>query len=227
MTATDANPWLNYWQTLPAGHLLFDPEAEEFARNLLAAVPLDDSLRVLDYGCGYGSVALRIEPYVREIAVWDAAPSMCEAARKTLANVPNATMWDQHAGDFDVIIVNSVVQYMTASELTESLAGWHDLLAPGGRLVLADLSLTNHSAFSDMKSLLVFSLRNRYFLKALRLTLAERTRYDATAKAAPLLRIDPRALEADALRIGFGFQWLPRNLSHFRGRKTAILTRPA
>src|SRR5437773_7360951 len=121
-SATNENAWIDYWERLPPGRLLFAPEAAEFARNLQRAIPLNRSMRVLDYGCGYGAVPRLIAEHVKEIAYWDAAAGMRDAAARTLANVPNAALWQGDRGEFDLIVVNSVVQYMSGAELRERLS---------------------------------------------------------------------------------------------------------
>ena len=223
MTNTATSDWIDYWQTLPKGRLFFSPEAEEVARNLRPI--LSPSMRVLDYGCGYGGVTRLIAPYIKQISFWDAAASMRDAAAQALADVPNAVPWDNHGG-FDLILVNSVVQYMSEQELSEHLREWFYLLNPHGSLLLADLLLTNHRVISDILSLLSFSIRRGYFFSALRNTLAERRRYDRTAAATPLFHVEPSWLEVTARRCGYSLQWQPRNLTHFRGRRTAMLVRP-
>jgi SAM-dependent methyltransferase len=227
MIAAAPNGWIDYWQTLPPGRLLFSPEADEFAKNLQLAVPLNGSMRVLDYGCGYGAVARLLAPIVQKIDYWDAAESMRNAATRALGDLANVECWDGQSGQFDLIIVNSVVQYMSAGELSERLSQWRELLAPGGRLLLSDLIPTSHRGWSDVASLLSFSLRRGYFFTALKCTLAERRRYDRTAAAVPLFHIDVRWLEETAANVGYALKWLPKNLTHFRSRRSALLTRIA
>ncbi|CAN5214757.1 hypothetical protein BH11PLA2_BH11PLA2_02470 [soil metagenome] len=224
MTATENAAWVDYWQTLPEGRLLFAPEAEEFARNLLAAFPLNKSMRVLDFGCGYGSVTARLAPLVNEVRFWDAAASMRDAASRNLKPFVNAISDDEAAGPFDLIVVNSVVQYMSRDELRERLAEWHARLTPTGSLVLSDLIPKSHSSWGDITSLLRFSVRRGYFFTALRNTMIERGRYHKLCDRVPLLYIDPAELERDATAAGFRLRWLPRNLTHFRTRRTAVLT---
>jgi SAM-dependent methyltransferase len=227
MIAAAPNGWIDYWQTLPPGRLLFSPEAEEFAKNLQLAIPLNDSMRVLDYGCGYGAVTRLLAPAVQKIDYWDAAESMRDVATRALADLVNVECWDGHSGQVDLIVVNSVVQYMNVAELSERLGQWRELLVPGGRLLLSDLIPTTHRGWKDVVSLLSFSLRRGYFLTALKCTLAERRRYDRTAAVAPLFHVDVRWLEKTAANVGYALQWLPKNLTHFCSRRSALLTRIA
>jgi trans-aconitate methyltransferase len=219
-----ANPWLNYWQTLPAGNLLFAPEASEFVRNFITTIPVSQTMSVLDYGCGTGTVARLLAPSVKSIAFTDAAASMLGLATEQLADVTNASVWNGQ-GTFDLIIVNSVIQYLNSKSLQGLLAEWTPMLNPGGRIVLADLTPVGHRSAMDMLSLFRFSVRHGYFFTALRKTWAERRRYNATAMIAPLYRVDLDWLRQIAEQSGYRFERLPHNLTHFRNRVTVVLYR--
>jgi SAM-dependent methyltransferase len=225
VTPTAADPWLSYWENLPEDGLLFPPEAEEFVRNLRSAIPFQPTTRVLDFGCGFGHVAALLAPSVGPVAVWDAAASMRTHAAATLKPFQNAGVWDESSGPFDLILVNSVVQYMSADELAGRLRQWAGVLAPSGRVVLSDLTEPGHPTASDMWSLFRFSVRRGYLLRAVRNTLAERRRYNLTARERPLYRPTRSELLEHAAAAGLSVSYLSHNLTHFRGRATAVLTR--
>lgn len=220
-----ANPWLAYWERVPEGRLLFAPESEEYAGNFLREFGPKSTDRVLDYGCGFGQIALRIAPSVGSIAVWDEAENMRRIAGINLAGCGNGRVWDGVQSGFDYILVNSVVQYLSADELKSKIAEWVKLLAPNGRLVLSDLSEPGHSTLRDMASLFGFSLRRGYLVRAVRNTLAERRRYSATAQSRPLYHPSRGEVEQFAAAAGLSACYLARNLTHFRGRTTAVLRR--
>lgn len=218
--------WVSYWDQLPEGQLLFHPEAEEYVRNLLAAVPVTASMRVLDFGCGYGFVAELLSPRVGEVWLWDAAEGMRRWAAERLASCPNVKRIDLATTTdvrFDLILVNSVVQYMSPDEFVWWLGRWRGLLAPGGKVVISDLSDPNHRSLSDVLSLLSFSLRRGYFFQAIRNVLRERKRYQQTVNACPLLRVGREELTRLAAEASLSVRFLPCNLTHFRGRYAVIL----
>lgn len=224
MTAVPANPWLSYWDTLPEGRLLFPPECAAFAENFRRELHPGPTDKLLDYGCGFGHVAALLAPHVGAVRVWDAAPNMRAAA--VAASGGRSWEWDGKEGDFDFIVVNSVAQYMAPAELAGHVREWTVKLKPGGRLVLSDLSEPGHPALSDMWSLFRFSVRRGYFVAAVRNTLAERRRYNATAKTRPLYHPARDEVTAFAVGAGLAVRYLPQNLTHFAGRYTAILTKP-
>ena len=126
-------------------------------------------------------------------------------------------------GPFELILVNSVVQYMTASELHDWLKRWRPMLAAGGRVILSDLIPPAHSTLGDIVSLLRFGVRRGYLFRAMRGIWKERLRYKTAANQRPLLHVDRAALTADASQLGYSVRFLSRNLTHFSGRMTAVL----
>jgi cyclopropane fatty-acyl-phospholipid synthase-like methyltransferase len=212
--------WAEYWQTLPEGRLLFEPESVHAASRIIDEFQPGPATRILDFGCGYGAVALQLARTGASVHVWDVAASMREAA----ARHPQLHAWQPgQLGEFDLILLLSVVQYLSPTELAQRLSEFRELLPTGGRVVLADLSPPGHSTLADMQSLFWFSLKKGYLLRALRNTLRERGRYNATASQAPLWH--PTAEEITAAAVGFEVADLDKNLTHFRTRRTAVLTK--
>lgn len=228
MTTAPAS-WVSYWEELSEGQLLFRQEADEYVRRLTRALPPSPGSAVLDFGCGYGFVAEGLAPLVGSLYLWDAAESMRHHAARRLAGVANVYPLERveppPGGAFDLILVNSVVQYMTEEELAGWLGRWRPLLAPSGRVVLSDLIPPDHRSLSDVLSLLRFSLRRGYFCRALRNVLGERKRYQQTVRAHPLLHVGRDHLKQLAAAAGLTATFLPRNLTHFAKRYTAVLER--
>ncbi len=222
---TDAvNSWLAYWERVPEGCLLFTPESEEYARNFLREFDPKSTDRVLDYGCGFGQIARLLAPRVGAIRLWDEAENMRSIAAASVGACGNVGIWDRAEDGFDFILVNSVVQYLDAKELGAKVAEWAERLAPGGRIVLSDLSEPGHYTLSDIASLFRFSLRRGYLVRAARNTLAERRRYAATEQARPLYRPARDEIGRIAAAAGLSACYLAHNLTHFRGRYTAVLS---
>jgi cyclopropane fatty-acyl-phospholipid synthase-like methyltransferase len=228
MTAAPES-WVSYWEELSEGQLLFRQEAEECVRRLTQALPLSPGAVVLDFGCGSGFIAEGLAPLVGTIYLWDAAESMRRHAVRRLRGVANVRPLERLESPpgvcFDLILVNSVVQYMTEVELADWLGRWQSLLAPSGRVVLSDLIPPDHRSLSDVLSLLRFSLGRGYFCRALRNVLGERKRYQQTVRAHPLLHVGRDQLTQLAQAAGLTARFLPRNLTHFAKRYTAVLGR--
>jgi SAM-dependent methyltransferase len=220
--------WSEYWDHLENGDWLFSEQSDEYVTRLLAAVAVHSRTRVLDFGCGYGFVACALAPRVGSVAVWDASPRMRSRASATLRPHANARLIDLSqatpAERFDLILVNSVAQYMTSAEFDVWLERWHDLLAESGTLVLSDLLPPAHGTWVDVVDILSFSSRHRILLRTLREATVEVRRYWRTRAVQPLVRIHPDDLCRRAGVAGFDVAFMKRNLTHLTHRTTALLT---
>ena len=99
---------------------IFREQSDDYVRNLESAIELDQRARVLDFGCGFGFVAELLAPRVGELFLWDASANMRRRARVKVAGCRNIRFLDLSDTQasrrdlrFDLILVNSVVQYMT------------------------------------------------------------------------------------------------------------------
>ncbi len=76
----------------------------------------------------------------------------------------------QHAAD--LVVMNSVAQYITPDELNLAFAHIRDLLKPTGRFVLGDVLRRRSNAVSDAVALLRFGRSHGFFKDALKGLLA-------------------------------------------------------
>ncbi|HEX2970758.1 MAG TPA: class I SAM-dependent methyltransferase [Tepidisphaeraceae bacterium] len=119
---------------------------EAIARAIRAMLPLNRDWRVLEYGCGTGTLSFLLAPAVREVVAADASPGMLEQVRRKLALYPGTRMTpllldltcNPSPGDkFDLIVTAMTLHHVDDTErLLSSLGG---MLPQGGRLVVADL----------------------------------------------------------------------------------------
>lgn len=223
------NDWLSYFDELGETQMLFRLEAQVYVRQLRRAISLHRDLCVLDFGCGHGFIAAALAPLVGELHLWDAAPQMLQRAQRRLGNQDHVKVMDWSAPPeggkrFDLILVNSVVQYMNQAELASWLGRWRERLAPHGQIILSDLIPPGHRRLGDLGAFLALSVRHRCLLRALRSLWQEKNRYQRVCQAFPLLRMSPDELCLLAESRGLGVQILPSNLTHFPRRFTASLT---
>jgi amino acid adenylation domain-containing protein len=105
--------------------------------------------RVLEIGCGAGLIARELAPSCQRYVGCDFSALAIARARLALtpasSNVRLVQAASHEIGNFgergfDLVILNSVVQYFpSASYLTEVLAQARSLLAPGGRIFIGDV----------------------------------------------------------------------------------------
>jgi SAM-dependent methyltransferase len=233
---TDASDWLAYFDRLDQRSPLYLEQSTLYVQILTAEVGVHRDQRVLDFGCGFGLVAKMLAPLVAEVWFWDPSPHMRVVAERNTADRSNArlcdlstmssaqpegTAWDGPL--FDLILVNSVAQYMAAEELWAWLTRWRGMLAPGGKLVLSDLIPPNHRGLSDVADLLRMGAGHGSPLRAAGDALGGLRQYRRASRAVPLVRVGREDLGRAAAGADLAMTVLPRNLTHFSRRWTAVL----
>lgn len=228
--------WPAYFDGLGEQSPLHREQAALYVVALRDQVGLRREQRVLDFGCGFGFVAALLAPLVAEVWVWDPAPNMRAVTAHRTAELANVRLCDLsaepapevavEAAPFDLILVNSVAQYMAPEDLSAWLPRWRAMLARGGAVVLSDLIPPRHSGLSDVSDLLRLGARHGSPLRGARAAVGGIRRYWRTSRAAPLVRVGHDDLDRRAAEADLEVTALPRNLTHFRRRWTAVLQPP-
>lgn len=171
-----SDSWLRFWDR---PHRIYVNERHlkvHYARvadEILSILPQRVGLRVLDYGCGDALDADRVAARVGRLYLYDAAPSVRARVAARLGAVPNIGVLDEAglaglgAGTVDAVIVFSVVQYLSRGDLTTLLERARRWMAPGGLLVVADVTPPEARLLDDVRSLLGTAARHGFLLAAL------------------------------------------------------------
>ena len=225
----DASAWAAFWSVSPDSKCV-QVEARDFIERLSVAVPLDGSEIVLDFGCGFGHVARELAPSVQRIDVWDASPLALAAARRQVAGLSSARvdLTDPSAdptGEYDLVLVNSVVQYLTVPDLSTWLSRWRAMLRPAGRIVIADVPCGATSTPRETLGWIVFCARRHVLRSALAHGASSARRYRTASQQAPLLQLEWADLDRMAHAAGLALRPLPANLSHRPRRLSMVLVR--
>ncbi|MBS7737709.1 MULTISPECIES: class I SAM-dependent methyltransferase [unclassified Chelatococcus] len=131
------------------------------ARDIVKLLPSREA-RVLDYGCGEALASTDVAAQCRSLTLVDAAPRVREKLIERFASVANIDVASPDdiaalpGGSFDLVIINSVLQYLTKDEAAAVFATLRGKLVPDGRLVLADILQPGMSPLADVKALLGF-----------------------------------------------------------------------
>jgi SAM-dependent methyltransferase len=167
--------WRSFWDS---NHSIYvnarhkDVHYREVAEGIASYVPGSDA-RVLDYGCGEALHADLIAAVAGEVYLSDSAPTVRAQMTERFAGNPRikvvAPEEVEHlpSQSFDLIVSNSVVQYLRAAELDRLLALWRRLLKPDGALIVADVIPPDVGTISDVTALLRYAARNRFLLAAM------------------------------------------------------------
>jgi SAM-dependent methyltransferase len=223
--------WAVYWEGLNDNQELFRAQAREYVQNLQSTLLVEPEASVLDFGCGFGFVAEMLASRVEKVFLWDTSANMRRRARLNASGHPNIRYIDlsdpkaiPRSLRFDVILVNSVVQYMSADDFSAWLVQWPSMLSPGGRIVVSDLIPPDYRSVSDIVDLLRFSASRGFLARAIWQAFTELLRYLRVRRRCPLYRIGREELIQRAKTAGLTVSCLPRNLTHFTKRVTAIFT---
>ena len=223
--------WEAYWDRLEE-HVIFRVEAADYVARLKAALGPHLGGRVLDFGCGFGFIAELLAPMVAELFVFDASDQMRRQAELRLASHANVRVlgaseeWPS-ALQFDLILVNSVVQYMAPDEFDRWLGQWRAMLAPRGHLVISDLFAHGVDPLREVVQLLVLSARHGCLMSVVRRALGELRHYAKMRRVRLLSRVALGDLRERAGRLELAVDLLPSNLTYRRTRATAVLSVPA
>jgi len=227
--------WRDYWnQDTP----IYSGERHKLihyklvANDIARLVPSPDAV-VLDHGCGEALFADQIAAKCAKLYLSDAAPLVRERLQAKfgghdciviLAPEQVAGLAD---GSLDLVVVNSLLQYLSLDELRGLLKLWRAKLKSDGRLVIADVIPPDVSPVTDAKALLSFAWHGG-FLKSALLGLA-RTAFSEYRRIREEIGLAQYS-EAEMIDIlqdaGFEPERAARNLGHNQARMTFI-GRPA
>jgi SAM-dependent methyltransferase len=228
--------WDGYFDRLKPDSPIYREQSAAYVEALATTIPLHPDLRVLDFGCGFGFVAKMLAPLVNEVWFWDPSPNMRAFAQRNTAGAPNARLFrlagalqeqPERVGYigpvFDLILVNSVAQYMAAWEFWGWLPRWRSMLAADGMLVISDLIAPAHSGLSDFADLLRFGARRGFSVRGAVDGVGGIRTYWRTSRNVPLLRVGREELVRRAAESDLNVEVLARNLTHLRKRWAAVL----
>jgi SAM-dependent methyltransferase len=221
--------WRSFWDSehsiyVNARHK--DVHYREIADQIAAFVP-SPAARVLDYGSGDAIHADRVAAAAAEVTLCDAAPSVRASMAERFAGNPRIKVIAPEEvavlpdGQLDLIVTNSVAQYLTEDELMRLLAMFRRLLAPNGTLIFADVIPPDVGALSDVTALIRYAARHGFLMAAL-IGLAK-TSVSPYRKIRNTLGIAQYS-EAQFMRkltdAGFAAERLARNMEHNPARMT-------
>lgn len=229
--------WRDFWD---GEHAIYASDRHRLlhdrfvARDIMALIPQPGAV-LLDYGCGEATAAADIAARCSRLMLCDAAPSVrARLVQRFAGNPAIAVLSPEEAEDIDdqsvdLLVINSVVQYLARSELDELLALARAKLRSGGRLVLADIVPTGQSPLSDAGALLRFAAQGGFLLPALwGLARTFFSDYRKLRSDLGLATYDETQMLAILREAGFDASRHRPNLGHNQGRMTFVATpRPA
>jgi SAM-dependent methyltransferase len=148
-----------------------DVHYRTIAEDIRGYVP-PHSANVLDYGCGEATSADLVAAPAAHLTLVEAAPNVRAALTARYAGNPKISVLTPEEaaakppGSFDLIVMHSVAQYLTAAELDRLLGVFHRLVKPDGLVIIGDIVPPQMAAPAAAVSLLRFGAENGFFWAA-------------------------------------------------------------
>jgi amino acid adenylation domain-containing protein len=138
------------WNSSYTGQPISDEEMREYVDGAVGRILSLQPRRVLEIGCGSGMLLFRIAPNCEEYYGSDISSAVIGFVKEQVASrsLSNVTLLNREAddfsglepGSFDLVILNSVVQYFPGvAYLTRILEGAARVLKPGGHIFIGDV----------------------------------------------------------------------------------------
>jgi SAM-dependent methyltransferase len=202
------------------------------AQQIAALVPGGGQAVVLDYGCGEALHADLVSAVAAEVLLCEAAAGVRAGLEKRFAEDPKIRVVAPHEAarlpdqTCDVIVLHSVVQYLTPAGAGALLALFRRLIKPGGLLVVSDVIQPNVAAAADAIALLRFGKANGFFFAAwwglIRTFFSD---YWRLRGQLGLTRYSEAQMTEKLAGAGFAAERAPKNIGHNQARM-AFYARP-
>ena len=137
-----------------------DPKKVERARVVADAirntVPLSKEMKVLEYGCGTGLLSFALQSDLGEITLADTSQGMLDVLK---VKITRSGVTNMHPVRLDLLldplpaerydVTYSLMVLHHIADVKKVLSRFHDLLLPGGTLLVADLDREDGSFHTD------------------------------------------------------------------------------
>ncbi len=178
MTAAEpaAGGWPGFWG---GNHSIYVNERHarihyaRIADDLARLIGAESAERVLDWGCGDALSAPVAAARCGTLFLYDAVEPVQARLHARFAGKSNIRVLDSRAwatvpdASIDLVVMNSVAQYLSQAELGKVLEDFQRVVRPTGAVIFADIIPPHQSPIADIGALLQPALANGYFLPAL------------------------------------------------------------
>jgi ubiquinone/menaquinone biosynthesis C-methylase UbiE len=227
--------WIDYYDsthTIYASKLHRDLHFQIIARDIIGYISSPDAV-VLDYACGEALSAAKVADACAKLYLAEPAPGV--RGRLIARFAPNTKIRVRSLDDLrkmdeksiDLVIMNSVAQYMTPEELDSAFAVIRRLLKPGGRLVVGDILRPEVGMARVVLALLIFAGAHGFLTDALYgLASTALSDYRQLRTRVGLQRYSESEMIAKLDRAGFTASRAHNNIGHNPWRMTFVARHP-
>lgn len=223
--------WIDYYDsthTIYASRLHRDLHFQVIANDIIGYITSPDAV-VLDYACGEALSAAKVADACAQLYLAEPAPGVrgrlvARFAPDTRIRVRSLDdLKNMDADSIDLVVMNSVAQYMTPQELDAAFDVIHRLLKPSGRFVLGDILRPEVGMARDVVALLRFAAVHGFLRDALvGLASTALSDYRQLRTKIGLQRYREDEMIAKLGAAGFSATRAPRNIGHNPWRMTFV-----
>jgi len=225
------NDWIDYYDsthTIYASKLHRDLHFQLIASDIIGFIPSPDAV-VLDYACGEALFAGKVADACGQLILAEPAPGV--RGRLIARFAPNTKIRVRSLDDLrnmteksvDLVVMNSVAQYMSPDELDFAFAVIKRLLRAGGRFVLGDVLRPEVGMARDVLALLRFARKHGFLRDALiGLVSTALSDYRQLRARVGLQRYSEKAMIAKLAGAGFIASRASFNIGHNPWRMTFV-----
>jgi ubiquinone/menaquinone biosynthesis C-methylase UbiE len=223
--------WIDYYDsthTIYASKQHRDLHFAIIARDIIGYITSPDAV-VLDYACGEALSAAKVAEACDKLYLAEPAPGV--RGRLIARFAPNTKIRVRSLDDLrkmveksvDLVVMNSVAQYMTPEELDSAFAVIRRLLKPGGRLVLGDILRPEVGMVRDVIALLRFAASHGFLKDAVvGLAMTALSDYRQLRSRVGLHRYSEAEMIAKLAKAGFTASRAHFNIGHNPWRMTFV-----
>jgi ubiquinone/menaquinone biosynthesis C-methylase UbiE len=227
--------WIDYYDsthTIYVSKLHRDLHFQIIARDIIGYISSPEAT-VLDYACGEALSASQVASACGKLILAEPAPGV--RGRLIARFAPNTKVRVRSLDDvrkmqdqsIDLVVMNSVAQYMTPQELDAALLNIRRLLKPSGRLVLGDILRPEVGMATDVIALLRFAARHGFLRDALiGLVSTALSDYRQLRAKVGLTRYGEAEMMAKLTAAGFTASRAGQNIGHNPWRMTFVAHYP-
>ncbi|PDT77706.1 class I SAM-dependent methyltransferase [Bradyrhizobium sp. C9] len=223
--------WIDYYDsthTIYASRLHRDLHFQVIANDIIGYITSPGAV-VLDYACGEALSAAKVANACAQLYLAEPAPGVrgrlvARFAPDTKIRVRSLDeLKNMEADSIDLVVMNSVAQYMTPQELDTAFDVIHRLLKPSGRFVLGDILRPEVGMARDVIALLRFAATHGFLRDALiGLASTALSDYRQLRTKIGLQRYREDEMIAKLAAAGFDAARAPRNIGHNPWRMTFV-----
>jgi ubiquinone/menaquinone biosynthesis C-methylase UbiE len=223
--------WIDYYDsthTIYASKLHRDLHFQLIAHDIVGYIAAKDAV-VLDYSCGEALSAAKVADACAQLILAEPAPGVRGRLIARFAPIPKIRVRSlddlkkMPEQSVDLVVMNSVAQYMTPMELDTAFAILHRLLKSSGRLVIGDVLRPEVGMPTDVYALLRFAAKHGFLRDALIGLLATSlSDYRQLRSKLGLQRYSEDTMIAKLEAAGYSAARAPKNIGHNPWRMTFV-----